>query len=435
MFERLLLLGVLLMLSGFFSGSETALFSLSRAKRHTLAAAEDKTSRLLVRLLAKPRRLIATLLIGNELVNISVGTVAAGLGERVLAGWTHTTIEIVVTLLVLPLILIVGEITPKSIALKLSTQWARAACRPIALFAWIASPVRWLIRGIAEAILFLLGTRAPQRDEALGPEELRALVDASSEEGGLEQSERTFIHNVFDFGDKTVLEVMTPVARVFALSYGLSLARVVQEVTQRSFSRVPIYKNKRENIVGILLSKDLVGYARGQWRGGKTLGDLLRPPFFIPKTTKLSRLFRQMQRRKMHMAVVVDEYGKMVGVVTLDDLLGVLFGELALARAGQEGRQGHFASNELTPVPMDVGAPPGSSRAGRGSSTTGSADVGANGEPSGSSGVVSREGTFERSGVIESTHPGPSSSDRAGEPGSQPGAAPESGSGSEGGSS
>jgi putative hemolysin len=326
---RLLTLGGLLLASGFFSGSETALFSLSRAKRQKLATEGDPTSRLIVRLLGKPRRLIATILVGNELVNIASGAVAVRLGEAAFGGWGRITAQVLTTLVLLPLILLVGEITPKSIALKTSEAWARIAARPIALFAWIAAPLRWLVRGIAEVLLFVVGARPPQRDQGLKEEEFRAMVDVGSEEGELEATERRLIHNVFDFGDTAVSKVMTPLEQTFALSYDLPMARLVAEITRQRFSRIPIYRGRKDNIVGLLLAKDLVGYARGQWRGARTLGDLLRPPVYVPKNTKLDRLFRQMQRRKSHLAIAVDEYGRTVGVVTMEDLLGQLFGHLS----------------------------------------------------------------------------------------------------------
>jgi magnesium and cobalt exporter, CNNM family len=327
--QRLILLCALLLLSGFFSGSETALFSLSRAKRQKLAAANDGTSRLILRLLGKPRRLIATILVGNELVNISTGAVAARLGEDVFTRYGMLAAEIITTLCLLPIILLIAEITPKSIALKTGEMWARVAARPIALFTWIAAPLRLLVQGISSILLFLVRARPPARDEGLKEEEFRALVDVGSEEGELEATERQLIHNVFEFGDKTVAQVMTQSGKMFALSYDLPMARLVEEVTRQKYSRVPIYRGRRDNIVGVLLAKDLVGYARGQWRGGRTLGDLLRQPFYVPKTTKLDRLFRQMQGRKTHLALVVDEYGRTVGVVTMEDLLEELFGEIA----------------------------------------------------------------------------------------------------------
>jgi putative hemolysin len=371
---RLILLGLLILVSAFFSGSETALFSMSRAKRQKLAATGDPTSRLILRLLAKPRRLIATILVGNELVNISAGAVAAGLGEQTLGQFGRTAAEVLTTLLLLPFVLLVGEITPKSIAVKASEGWARIAARPIALFAWVCAPLRWLVRGLSEVLLLLLGGRPPQSDEGLREEEFRALVDVGSEEGELAQTERQLIHNVFEFGDKTVAQVMTPAAKLFALSYDLPMARLVEEVVRQRFSRIPVYRGRRDNIVGVLLAKDLVGYARGQWRGARTLGDLLRPPFYVPKTTKLDRLFRQMQRRKTHMALVVDEYGRTIGVVTMEDLLEELFGAIAepagasaplsvdggivVPTAGEGG--------EATPPPVAVPATPGNGSSDRG---------------------------------------------------------------------
>jgi CBS domain containing-hemolysin-like protein len=327
--QRIVLLCALILLSGFFSGSETALFSLSRAKRQKLAAGGDGTSRLILRLLGKPRRLIATILVGNELINVASGAVAARLGEDALGHHGLMTAEIVTTLCLLPIILLVAEITPKSIALKTGEMWSRVAARPIALFAWIAAPLRLLVQGISSVLLFLVRARPPARDEGLKEEEFRALVDVGSEEGELERTERQLIHNVFEFGDKTVAQVMTPSGKMFALSYDLPMARLVEEVTRQKYSRIPIYRGRRDNIVGVLLAKDLVGYARGLWRGARTLGDLLRQPFYVPKTTKLDRLFRQMQGRKTHLALVVDEYGRTVGVVTMEDLLEELFGEIA----------------------------------------------------------------------------------------------------------
>jgi len=345
---RLLVLGGLILLAGFFSGSETALFSLARPKRQKLAAAGDPTSRLILRLLAKPRRLIATILVGNELVNVSASAVAARVGEQSWGRFGRPAAEILTTIVLLPIILLVGEITPKSIAIKVNEVWARACARPIALFAWVATPMRWLVQGVSTFLLWFLRARPPPRDEGLKEEEFRALVDAGSQEGELEAAERQLIHNVFEFGDKTVAQVMTPAAKIFALSYDLPMARLVEEVTRQRFSRIPVYRGRKDNIVGVLLAKDLAGYARGLWRGARTLGDLLRPPFYVPKTTKLDRLFRQMQRRKTHLALVVDEYGRTVGLVTMEDLLEELFGEIVDEKDQVTGPR---EKAELTPLP------------------------------------------------------------------------------------
>jgi putative hemolysin len=358
---RLALLAALLLLAGFFSGSETALFSLSRAKRQKLAAAGDSTGRLILRLLSKPRRLIATILVGNELVNISLSAVATTLGGHTFGRFGRPVTEILTTLAILPVLLLFGEITPKSIAIKTSEGWSRLAGPPIALFAWIAAPLRWLVQGASSVLLYAIGSRPPARDEGLKEEEFRALVDVGSEEGELEATERQLIHNVFEFGDKTVAQVMTPASRMFALPFDLPMARIVEEVTRQRFSRIPIYRVRRDNIVGVVMAKDLVGYARGQWRGARTLGDLLHQPFYVPKTTKLDRLFRQMQGRKTHLALVVDEYGRTIGVVTMEDLLEELFGAIVDEKDRETAPQ---AKVEVTPPPemppkVDDGKPGG----------------------------------------------------------------------------
>jgi putative hemolysin len=170
-----------------------------------------------------------------------------------------------------------------------------------------------------------------------------------SEVGELQVAERRLIHNVFEFGDTTVGKVMTPADRVFALPYDIPLGRLVEAVGVERYSRVPIYKTVKRpprrgaggtqsikapqrsdnwEVMGILLAKDLVGYARGQLEG-HTIADLLHPPLFVPRTTKCDRLFREFQRRKTHLALVVDEYGKLAGLVTMEDLLEELFGEIA----------------------------------------------------------------------------------------------------------
>src|SRR5262249_18330822 len=246
---------------------------------------------------------------------------AARLGEDVFSRYGLLPAEIITTLCLLPIILLIGEITPKSIALKIGESWARVAARPIALFAWIAAPLRLLVQGLSSMLLFLVRARPPARDEGLKEEEFRALVDGGSEEGELEQTERQLIHNVFEFGDKTVAQVMTPSGKMFALSYDLPMARLVEEITRQKYSRIPIYRGRRDNIVGVLLAKDLVGYARGQWRGARTLGDLLRQPFYVPKTTKLDRLFRHVQGRNTHLAVGVDASAGTRSVATLVLLL------------------------------------------------------------------------------------------------------------------
>ncbi len=325
---RFFLVLVLLFLSGFFSGSETALFSLGAVQRKRIGMGKSSVDRALRWLLSQPRRLIATLLVGNELVNISISTVVAGLTHDVAAtdsalGQTLWSMAVVV-----PLVLLLGEVTPKTIAIKAPEAWSRVVARPLRLFAGLITPLRWAVRSFADTVINLLGGRPPPRERPLREDEFLALVEQGSEEGELDDEEKDIIENVFEFGDRTVGDIMTPAERVFALSVDESLDEIVDEIVAHGYSRVPLFEGTRDHVVGTLYAKDLVGYGWAEDLAEKSLSDLLRDPFFVPKTTKCSRLFREFREKRIHMAVVVDEYGSMIGLVTMQDLLDELFGEL-----------------------------------------------------------------------------------------------------------
>ena len=334
--EKLLILGVLLVVSSFFSGSETALFSLSRIKREAMQSRNDPADRAVLRLLENPRRLMVTIILCNELVNVAISTIMAGLGEHaaVRFGEHRPAIVIVATAgITVPLLVLVGDMTPKTMALKLADRWARLCARPLEWFAWLFAAPRFLIRLISDVLLNLVGGRPVTPQQGIREEEFRALVDVGEQEGEVENAERKLIHNVFEFGDRTVFEVMTAADKVFALPFETPLGRIVEAVSKSRYSRVPVYrrgpgKQAGNNIVGVLYAKDLVGYAHGHLEG-HSLQDLLRAPFFIPRSTKCDRLFREFQRRKIHLALVVDEYGRLIGLITMEDLLEELFGEIS----------------------------------------------------------------------------------------------------------
>jgi putative hemolysin len=325
----------LLLFSGFFAGAETALFSISRASRESLAAQTDPGSRRVLMLLEHPRRLIVTLIVCNELVNIAASSLAAQVTSAVLPGLREAAQVVISAAVMVPLIMLIGEMTPKSIAIRLGEKWARRVAPVLQVFYVAVTPLRWVLSSVAGVIVRLVGGRPPTRTEGLREEEFRALVDVGSETGELQVAERRLIHNVFEFGDTTVGKIMTPADKVFALPYEMPLGRMVDAVSKERFSRVPIYRSGRARkgpvgieVVGILLAKDLVGYAGGHLEG-HTIQDLLHPALFVPRTTKCDHLFREFQRRKTHLALVVDEYGRLAGLVTMEDLLEELFGEIA----------------------------------------------------------------------------------------------------------
>ena len=338
---RLIAIGALLLTSALFAGSETALFSLSRLQREAMATREDKVSRRLSAMLARPRRLIVTIIVCNELINIANSSLAATVIAQLFPGMRELGQVVLATCLMLPLILFFGEMTPKSLALRLGERWARVVALPLSALSYVIAPVRLLLQTIASAVLTIVGARSMTREEGLREEEFRSLVDVGSEEGELQVAERRLIHNVFEFGDTTVGKVMTPADKVFALPYEMPLGRMVEAIANERYSRVPIYKTPKARgsdgkrpargameVVGVLLAKDLSGYSWGALEG-HTVQDLLHPVLFVPRTTKCDQLFREFQRKRTHVALVVDEYGRLAGLVTMEDLLEELFGEIA----------------------------------------------------------------------------------------------------------
>jgi putative hemolysin len=342
LFERLLAIGALLCASAFFAGSETALFSLSRLQRDAMATREDRSSKRVSQMLSHPRRLIVTIIVFNELINIANSSVAATVVAGALPRVRELGQVVIATGMMLPLILFFGEMTPKSLALRLGERWARVVSAPLQALAYLITPVRVLLQSIASAVLTIGGARPMTHEEGLREEEFRSLVDVGSEEGELQVAERRLIHNVFEFGDTTVGKVMTPAEKVFALPYEMPLSRMVEQIANERYSRVPIYKTPKParggdgkraqrgamEVVGILLAKDLSGYSWGALEG-HTVQDLLHPVLFVPRTTKCDQLFREFQRKRTHVALVVDEYGRLAGLVTMEDLLEELFGEIA----------------------------------------------------------------------------------------------------------
>lgn len=338
--ERLLVVAALILGAAFFAGTETALFSLTRVERETMAQREDARGHRVIRLLDDPRRIIVTIILGNELINITASTITAAITEHVLPKSQQFVQVLVTTAWTVPLILLFGEMVPKSIAIRVSNQWALVSSRMLEIVMYVITPLRWVLYIVSGAFVRLVGGKDERSAEGLREEEFLALVDVGSETGELQVGEKRLIHNVFQFGDKTVGQIMTPADKVFALPYEMPLGRLVEAVSSSKFSRVPIYRSstrggtraqqKRSplDVVGVLLAKDLVGYRYGRLEG-HTVQDLLHPPLFVPRTTKCDTLFREFQRRKTHQALVVDEFGQLAGLVTMEDLLQELFGEIA----------------------------------------------------------------------------------------------------------
>ncbi|HSK00646.1 MAG TPA: hemolysin family protein [Kofleriaceae bacterium] len=337
-------------ISGFCSGSEVALFSLRRVDREQLSHSDLAADRRVLRLLERPRRLIATVLIGNHAAGGLLAAIALAVvleAGLVSSRWAAAGIALAVAM---TLVVLIGEVTAKTLAAKVPLGWARACALPLGAFELLVTPVRIVFQTAASILLRPLGDAArarPARD--LSEEEFRTLIDAGSAQGQVDARERRLIHRVFEFNDKNVGQVMTPRERIFALSYDLPTQRLAKEIAARGFSRVPIYQKSLDNIRGILNAKALVRAAAGQPLG-RPLNDLLHEPLFVPRTTPVKRLFLTFKQKKVHMAIVVSEYGKVLGLVTMDDLLAQIFGVLRDERADLQQSMPPGRMRRATPV-------------------------------------------------------------------------------------
>ncbi len=322
-----LLFIVLLGLSAFFSGSETALFSLSELQRRKLKDDNSAAARRVLRLLSRPRALLTTILLGNTLVNVSAATIAALLTaefahvHHLSAFWT-TFAEVVIVTLV---ILLFAEVTPKVIAVQHAESFSRRVSIFIELLYYLLYPLVEPLRLFSAWIERVLGV--PESAEPLTEQELRALVDVGQEEGALLQDEREMIHSIFEFGRTHVREIMVPRIDMVCIERSASLSDLVNLIKEKGHTRIPIYEGTIDNIIGIIHAKDLLPYLVRE-NSDVDLAKLARPALFVPESKLIDELLREFQRERTHMAIVVDEYGGTAGLVTLEDVIEEIVGEI-----------------------------------------------------------------------------------------------------------
>jgi CBS domain containing-hemolysin-like protein len=315
MSEQIFWLIVLLFLSGIFSSAETSLFSISRSKARHLAKEPGKANALIKQMKDDPHRLLSTILIGNNVVNVAAAAIATSLSLQVFPNYAIGLATGVMTFL----ILVFGEVFPKSLATRNHVLIARMTIYPIYWFSIICFPVVFLLDFIPKL------TGRIKRTPSVTEEELMTFVEVVREEGEINEEEQRLIHNIFDFDDTNASEIMTPRADMFVIEAKEPLN--LPAIAESGFTRIPVIENAIDNVVGILNVKDLLAYiAKSQ-----TLPDVIqvmRPPYFVPEHKKLDSLMRQFKKRKTHMAIVVDEHGGVSGLITLEDAIEELVGEI-----------------------------------------------------------------------------------------------------------
>ena len=317
--EYIIIFIFLLILSAFFSGTETAYFHIRKHRKETPEKIKS--------VLDSPQRLLVSLLTGNTIVNVSIASLAA----YITAGfaddytWSKSTLILMEVLVVSVVVLIFGEILPKMIAIKYSKEYALKMYTPLKIMMFILSPIAQGFNAITNVVIKII----PFRKEKIfdSEEELKILAELGEEEGTLQEEESDMIQSIFDFKEKTVGEIITPRVDIVSLKSDESIDKAMDIIGERQFSKIPIYIDTIDNIKGILYAKDIIPYLMGS-RPNVNLQSLARQPFFVPETKHIDDLMEEFKLRKTSIAIVVDEWGGTEGLVTLEDVVEEVMGEI-----------------------------------------------------------------------------------------------------------
>jgi len=326
---KLIIIVSLFVASAFFSGSEIALFSLNKKNLKDEISANPIIGRYLSQLLHYPRRLLVTILIGNTIVNVAASIIAVSLALDI-AKYYSISNELALTfqiVLLTVLIVIFGELIPKVWASKEPLKFSKMCAVPLYFMSTVLYPVSEFITEIIKISVSKL--RIEKFNKAMKPEELAELAKLSHEKGTIIEEEQGLIHSIVSFGTVTVHEVMTPRVDMVSVSDDLNIHELLEIINKSGHSRIPLFRKDLDDIIGIVYAKDLLTYIKkGVSHNEFSLTSIARKSMFVPKTKMISNLLQEFQEKKMHIAVVVDEYGGTAGVVTLEDILEEIIGEI-----------------------------------------------------------------------------------------------------------
>jgi magnesium and cobalt exporter, CNNM family len=330
LFFELIAVGVLILLNAFFVAAEYGLVTARRTRIIELHHEGNRRARDVLRITGNPPRFIAAMQLGVTLTSLGIGA----LGEHALAKAFDpvmaTALAIALAYLILTFFhVVLGELVPKGVALGHSERTALAVSAPVRAFFAIARPLIWVLQRSTEVVLRALGLQPPgAEDDVLSEAELRMLVSRSTQHGEIEQQEQEMLYKVFDFADKEAADVMVPRPEVVALSIDLPPEQALEAVMDAPFTRYPVYRGNLDDVVGVLHVRDLFHALRDRGMEHVQIEDIVRPAHIVPETKDLAALLTEFRRTNQHMAIVVDEYGDMEGIVTLEDLLEEIVGEI-----------------------------------------------------------------------------------------------------------
>lgn len=337
---ELFILVILIVLNAFFAASEIALISLNDNKVRSMAEEGNKQAKLLYALMKEPSRFLATIQIGITLAGFLASAFAAETfasqlaafayeqGVRLSPGLLHTLSLLLITLVLSYFTLVFGELVPKRLAMKKAEPIAMIAARPLTILSKVTSPFVKLLTLSTNVTVRMFGVDPYANDEEVTEEEIRMMVDVGRERGAIQETEKMMIDNIFEFDNKHVSDIMTHRIYIASIPVDATLKEVIWIINEEKYTRFPVYDESIDNIIGILHVKDMMQFLDDCDEANFSLQSLLRKPYHVPISRRTDELFRDLQKNKVHLAVVVDEYGGTAGIVTTEDLLEEIVGNI-----------------------------------------------------------------------------------------------------------
>lgn len=331
---------ILVLLNGFFAASEFALVSVNKDKLEGKRDEENKKAKLLLRLTENPSRFLATIQVGITLAGFLASASAAvsiskpfaeileSTGIPFISGFSQQISVILGTILLSFITLVFGELVPKRLALEYTEKIAFFAVKPINILAKIMKPVVFILTKSTDFVAKILGSKTENAEEKITEEEIRNMIRKGKRHGILNETENQMLQRIFEFDDKLAKDIMTPKNKMFLLDIDTPIDRLTEKIIKKQYSRVPIYNNEETDIVGILYLKDLFSQIKKLSKGEINISDLLREVYFIPETKRIDVLYKELKVSQNHMAIVIDEYGKISGLVTMEDILEEIVGDI-----------------------------------------------------------------------------------------------------------
>ena len=330
LFLEFVAVAALILLNGFFVAAEYALVTVRRTRLQELSEEGNRRAKQVLGLTAVPPRFIAAMQLGVTVTSLAIGALGEHVLVKIFDPIMATALAVVLALLVLSFFhVVVGELVPKGISLGHSERTALFVATPVRLFFIVFKPLVWFLQRSSEFTLRMLGLEPPGAEGAVYSEaELKLLLERSTVEGELEEEEQEMLYKVFDFADKEASDVMVPRPEVVVVAADMAPEECLRKVLDSPYTRFPVYRETPEHIVGVLHLRDLLNAMNERGIAAVQVEEILRQPYIVPETKDIAALLKEFRKTSQHMAIVVDEYGDMEGIVTLEDVIEEIVGEI-----------------------------------------------------------------------------------------------------------